>query len=103
MPILPSVISEKQSENLKTAIYLLMVLANPINAKIISQIAASPEISVGDICRRLSLAQGTVSYKLMFLRHAKLVIVKQDGVKRLYSVNEKRLKQIISVTEKLIA
>lgn len=69
------------------------VIAEPSRRAILSMLAAS-EQSVGEIERRLSLSQPTVSKHLRVLRDAGFVEATVDAQRRLYRLRPEPLKEI---------
>lgn len=69
------------------------VIAEPNRRAILSLLASSQQ-SVGDIERRLSLAQPTVSKHLRILREAGFVESTVDAQRRLYRLNPAPLKEL---------
>jgi DNA-binding transcriptional ArsR family regulator len=68
-------------------------LADPTRRQIIEMLADG-ERSAGDLARRFAMTQPAVSQHLKALRDAKLVRVRQDAQRRMYSLNANGLAEI---------
>jgi DNA-binding transcriptional ArsR family regulator len=62
-------------------------LADSTRRHIIEMLAASGQLSAGDICKRFDSSAPAISQHLKVLRAAKLVQVEKNAQQRLYSVN----------------
>lgn len=69
-------------------------LADANRLLIINELA-SGELSVGEICRRLELAQPNVSKHLAIMREHGLVVARRDGVNIYYSLSDTRISEAI--------
>lgn len=69
---------------------LLQVIAEPTRRSIIELLWAE-ELSAGVIAEHFDVTFGAVSQHLRKLREAQLVVVRQDGTKRLYRLDHTRL------------
>lgn len=65
----------------------LNALADPTRQRIVEMLA-SRELSMGEIAERFDMSPPAISQHLKVLRDAKLVTVRADAQKRLYSLNE---------------
>ena len=74
-------------------------LANPIRTKIISELKEK-ESSVGELSKKLKIEQSKISHALSSLRSCNLVIVKQKGKNRIYSLNKKTIIPILNIIDK---
>ena len=62
-------------------------LSNPLRIKIIS-ILDEKASSVGELSEKLKVEQSKLSHALKELRECNIVIVKQEGKQRIYSLSE---------------
>lgn len=74
-------------------------LANPIKTKIITALKEK-ESSVNELSKKLKIEQSKLSHALSSLRFCNLVLVKQKGKKRIYSLNKKTIIPILKVIDK---
>ncbi len=65
----------------------LNALADPTRQRIVEMLA-SRELPMGEIASRFDMSPPAISQHLKVLRDAKLVTVRADAQKRLYSLNE---------------
>ncbi len=68
-------------------------LADPTRLRIFELIARG-EKTVGEIVRQFSFTPPTISQHLQVLKQAKLVSVRAEGQKRIYTVDETGLKEL---------
>jgi len=74
-------------------------LANPIKTKIILALKEK-ESSVSELSKKLKIEQSKLSHALSSLRCCKLVLVKQKGKERIYSLNKKTILPILKIIDK---
>jgi len=74
-------------------------LANPIKTKIITALKEK-ESSVNELSKKLKIEQSKLSHALSSLRFCDLVLVKQKGKKRIYSLNKKTILPILKIIDK---
>ena len=74
-------------------------LANPIKTKIITALKEK-ESSVTELTKKLKIEQSKLSHALASLRHCNLVLVKQKGKERIYSLNKKTILPILKMIDK---
>ena len=74
-------------------------LANPIKTKIITALKEK-ESSVTELSKKLNIEQSKLSHALSSLRCCNLVLVKQKGKKRIYSLNKKTIIPILNIIDK---
>jgi DNA-binding transcriptional ArsR family regulator len=67
--------------------HALSALADPTRQRIVEMLAAK-ELAMGEIASRFDMSPPAVSQHLKVLRDAKLVRVRADAQKRLYSLNK---------------
>jgi DNA-binding transcriptional ArsR family regulator len=72
---------------------LMRLLGDPTRIRVLGLLRPG-EMNVTALCRRLELAQPTVSHHLGLLRTAKLVRTRRDGKQIYYSLNPEHLEQI---------
>ena len=74
-------------------------LANPIKTNIITALEEK-ESSVSELSKKLKVEQSKLSHALSSLRHCNLVLVKQKGKERIYSLNKKTILPILKIIDK---
>ncbi|MCK5624844.1 winged helix-turn-helix transcriptional regulator [Candidatus Pacearchaeota archaeon] len=74
-------------------------LANPIKTKIITALKEK-ESSVSELSKKLKIEQSKLSHALSSLRCCNLVLVKQKGKNRIYSLNKKTIIPILKIIDK---
>jgi ArsR family transcriptional regulator len=78
---------------------ILKALAHPARLRIVAALGEG-RVSVGDLARRLDLAQAIVSQQLRILRMEGLVESERSGGYALYALAEPRLKALLKCLEK---
>lgn len=69
-------------------------LADPTRLLVLSLLATSKgPLAVGEIVDALDLSQATISQHLKVLKDACFVVAKQEGTRRMYSINPRCLKK----------
>ncbi len=79
--------------------YFFRNLANPIKTEIITALKER-ESSVTELSKKLKIEQSKLSHALSSLRSCNLVLVKQKGKKRIYSLNKKTIIPILKIIDK---
>lgn len=74
---------------------IFFVLADPVRRRIIEMLSCE-EFSVNEILKEFSLTQPAISKHLKILRESGLVIVKERGKKRFYTLENKILTDLES-------
>ncbi len=74
-------------------------LANPLRTKIIAELKEK-ESSVSELSKKLKIEQSKLSHALSSLRFCSLVLVKQKGKERIYSLNKKTILPILKIIDK---
>ncbi len=74
-------------------------LANPLKTKIITSLKKSPK-SVNELSEKLKIEQSKLSHALANLRFCNIVITKQKGKQRIYSLNKKTILPILNTIDK---
>lgn len=74
-------------------------LANPLRIKIVSSLKEK-EKNVSELVKVLGVEQSKVSHALASLRHCNIVVVKQKGKERIYSLNKKTILPILKIIDK---
>ncbi len=69
-------------------------LANPLKIEIISSLKKSP-LSVSELSKKLKIEQSKLSHALASLKHCNIVLSKQKGRKRIYSLNKQTILPIL--------
>ena len=88
-------------ENLKCNSYhtFFKNLSNGVKTQIITSLKEKP-MSVNELVKELDLEQSKISHSLANLRFCNLVICKQVGKKRIYSLNKKTILPILNIIDK---
>ncbi len=89
--------------NLKKAALVLRALNHKLRQQIITLIETENKITVTEIYVRMRLEQSVASQHLAILRKAGIVVTQRDGKFIYYTVNYKRIDQINTIVEDLIA
>jgi len=76
-------------------------LADDIRRDILDILSKS-ETKAGDIAKNFSISKPAISNHLKILKEADLVSEKKYQQNRIYSLNKKQIKQIITYLEKII-
>jgi DNA-binding transcriptional ArsR family regulator len=76
-----------------TAEAALKALAEPRRQQILRLVRAVPR-SVGEIAEQVDITQQAVSQHLQVLKDAGLVVVRQDGTRRLYAIRPEGLESL---------
>ena len=79
----------------------LRAISNPLRQKLIELIERSGEIGVSEIHRKLKIVQSVTSLHLGILRRANVVNARRDGQKIYYSINRKRISEVINFASEL--
>ena len=74
-------------------------LANPLKIEILSALKEK-NMSVNELAKELSVEQSKLSHALISLKHCNIVRVKQQGKKRIYSLNKKTILPILKIIDK---
>lgn len=93
--------TEKELKTLSTAQIIIRAAINKTRRKIIAFIREQNECDVSTIYIKLRLEQSVVSQHLAILRRVKLVNSRRGGKQIFYSVNEKRVAQVMAALELL--
>lgn len=86
---------------IKRAELSLRAILNPLRQKLLELIERSGEIGVSEIYHKLKIEQSVASSQLAILRRANVVNTKRDGQKIYYSINRKRISEIINLASAL--
>jgi ArsR family transcriptional regulator len=73
-------------------------LANPVKISIISALKEK-QMSVGELVKELKIEQSKLSHALTSLNHCSIVQSKQEGKKRIYSLNKKTILPILKLID----
>src|ERR1041385_8736781 len=79
----------------KHVMRVLKALADPKRFRNVQAIAASGELSCGQVCARFPLSQPAISHHLKILSDAELLFVREQGQHRFISVNRKLLQSVL--------
>lgn len=74
-------------------------LANPVKINIISTLK-NKQMSVNELSKELKIEQSKLSHALASLNHCNIVESKQEGKKRIYSLNKKTIVPILKIIDK---
>ncbi len=74
-------------------------LANSLKIRIISELKKGDK-SVTQLVKSIEMEQSKISHALASLRHCNLVLVKQKGKERIYSLNKKTILPILKIIDK---
>ena len=74
-------------------------LANPVKTEIIAALKVKP-MCVNDLVKTINVEQSKLSHALANLRFCNLVMSKQVGKKRIYSLNKKTILPILKIIDK---
>ena len=88
-----------KSNSYKTYNTFFSNLSNPLRINIISFLKGK-EMCVNELSERLGVEQSKLSHALAGLKECNLVKVKQNGKKRIYSLNKKTLIPILKIIDK---
>jgi DNA-binding transcriptional ArsR family regulator len=86
---------------IKRAQLTLRAILNPLRQKLLELIELKGEIGVSEIYRKFKIEQSVASSQLAILRRANVVTTKRDGQKIYYSINRKRISEIINLASGL--
>ena len=86
---------------IKRAALSLRALNNPLREKLLELIERNGKIGVTELYSKLKIEQSVASQHLAILRRAQVVNAKRDGRKISYSINGKRIAEIIKLASAL--
>ncbi len=89
--------------NVKKASMIFRALNHKLRQQIISVIEEADKITVTEIYVKLRLEQSVASQHLAILRRAGLLHTSRSGKFIYYSVNKKRIAQVMDIVEDLLA
>ena len=89
--------------NLKKGALVLRALNHKLRQQILALIETEKKITVTEIYVRMRLEQSVASQHLAILRRAGIVNTQRDGKFIYYTVNHKRITEITTVVEDLVA
>ncbi|MCA0401755.1 MAG: metalloregulator ArsR/SmtB family transcription factor [Proteobacteria bacterium] len=78
---------------------LLGILANRRRLLILCYLIAEGELAVGELARRIDLAQSALSQHLALMRHAGVVSTRREGTTIYYSLADSRTRALIEAIE----
>jgi len=79
----------------------LRAISNPLRQKLLELIEGSGEIRVSEVYRKLKIEQSVASSQLGILRRANVVNARRDGQNIYYSINRKRISEVINLASAL--
>jgi len=74
-------------------------LSNPLKIKIVNALKEKP-LSVNELVKKTKVEQSTLSHALISLKHCNVVISKEKGKQRIYSLNKKTIIPILKIIDK---
>ncbi|MGD9276742.1 MAG: metalloregulator ArsR/SmtB family transcription factor [Candidatus Pacearchaeota archaeon] len=74
-------------------------LANPLRIQIVSSLKEKQK-NVSELVKELNVEQSKLSHALASLRNCNIVVVKQKGKERIYSLNKKTILPILRIIDK---
>lgn len=89
--------------NLKKAALVLRALNHKLRQQILTLVETEKKITVTEIYVRMRLEQSVASQHLAILRRAGIVNTQRDGKFIYYTVNFKRIDEITSLVDDLVA
>ena len=89
--------------NLKKAALVLRALNHKLRQQILTLVETEKKITVTEIYVRMRLEQSVASQHLAILRRAGIVTTQRDGKFIYYTVNYKRIDEITSLVDDLVA
>ena len=89
--------------NLKKAALVLRALNHKLRQQILTLVETEKKITVTEIYVRMRLEQSVASQHLAILRRAGIVNTQRDGKFIFYTVNYKRIDEITSLVDDLVA
>jgi DNA-binding transcriptional ArsR family regulator len=89
--------------NLKKAALVLRALNHKLRQQILTLVETEKKITVTEIYVRMRLEQSVASQHLAILRRAGIVSTQRDGKFIYYTVNYKRIDEITSLVNDLVA
>ena len=75
----------------------LKALADPTRFRMVQEIAASGELSCGQIAEHFDVSQPTISHHLKILADADILVRRSQGKHHFTSVNQALLKQLMAL------
>jgi DNA-binding transcriptional ArsR family regulator len=79
---------------------LFVALADPTRRLVFEKLARR-QMPVGEIARGLSVTRPAVSQHLKVLRDAELVAVREEGTRRIYSIDERGVEAMRSYLDRM--
>jgi len=73
-------------------------LANPLKIEIISALKEK-DMSVLELAKKVNVEQSKLSHALTTLKHCSIVQVKQQGKKRIYSLNKETILPMLKIID----
>lgn len=92
--------SKKEKEVYKRNAEIYKLLANPIRLEILD-ILKDSETSLDELSEKIGIRKPNTSQHLAILRYLKIVKVRKDGQKALYSIADKRVIEPTKTLQKL--
>ena len=87
-------VRDDQTDGMEDVIKIMRLLADPTRLRMITMLQTG-EINVSSLCKRLSLAQPTVSHHLGLLRVMGLVNTRRKGKQVFYSLNSNTVESLV--------
>lgn len=94
--------SDINYHHVKKAALILRALNHKLRQQIIKFLSEGDKITVTEIYMKLRIEQSVASQHLAILRLAGIVVTQRDGKYIYYTLNRKRLKEIVRFVEDLV-
>ncbi len=78
---------------------ILTVIANRRRREILNHLARDGEVQVGELVRRLDIAQSALSQHLALMREAGIVSTRRAATAIFYSLTDDRTRRVLSAIE----
>lgn len=92
-------INDIKLDKLRLAIRRLTMISRPVGMKIIEMLQSEEKMNVGQIQKRLNIAQPTVSYYLINMSKKGILNAKRNGQQIFYSLNKEIYSKILDSAE----
>jgi DNA-binding transcriptional ArsR family regulator len=90
------------NHNAEDAEGLLAILANRRRLVILYNLVLEGELPVGELVRRLSIAQSALSQHLALMRAAGIVSTRREGTTIYYSLTDERKREMLSAIREVL-
>lgn len=90
---------EVKFKNVDLSVRILKTLSHPVRLRIVSILAQSKFLSVGQIQQQFDLSQSTISQHLAILKNMGVLSCKREGNIRRYYILNRRICKLLSCLE----